>query len=145
AALAKASNQNDVAVKNNLGVVALREGRIEDAVKFFNEANNAEAKTNLGVTSILNGNYSDALSRYNGTGDYNEALSNVLSGNLDKASSILNDKTDAQSEYLKAVIAARKGDCTQVAACLARAYAKDPSLKQKAAGDIEFAKCKDSI
>jgi len=144
AALAKASNQNDVAVKNNLGVVALREGRIEDAVKLFNEANNAEAKTNLGIISILNGNYSDALNRHNGTGSYNEALSNVLSGNLDKASFILSGKDDAQSEYLKAIIAARKGDCTQVAACLARAYAKDASLKQKAAGDIEFAKCKGS-
>ena len=141
AALTKASNQNDAAVKNNLGVVALREGRIEDAVKFFNEANNTEAKANLGAASILKGNYSDALNRYNGTGSYNEALANVLSGNLDKASSILKDKDDAQSEYLKAVIAARKGDCTQVAACLARAYAKDPSLKQKAAADIEFAKC----
>ena len=145
AALAKASNQNDVAVKNNLGVVALRESRIEDAVKLFNEANNAEAKTNLGVSSILNGNYSDALSRYTNTGSYNEALVNVLSGNLDKASSILNSLNDAQSEYLKAVIAARKGDCTQVAACLARAYAKDASLKQKALNDIEFAKCKSNI
>lgn len=145
AALAKASNQNEVAIKNNLGVVALRENRIEDAVKLFNEANNAEAKTNLGVSSILKGNYSDAASRYNGTGTYNEALTNVLSNNLDKAASILNDKNDAQSEYLKAIIAARKGDCTQVAACLARAYAKDPSLKQKAATNIEFAKCTGSL
>ncbi|MCL2097319.1 MAG: hypothetical protein FWH23_00980 [Bacteroidales bacterium] len=144
-ALAKASNQNDAAVKNNLGVVALRENRIEDAVKLFNEANNADAKTNIGAISILNGNYSDALNRYNGTNSYNEALSNLLSGNEDKATTILNSKDDAQSEYLKAIIAARKGNCTEVAACLARAYAKDPSLKEKAATDIEFAKCKGSL
>jgi hypothetical protein len=145
AALAKASNQNDPAVKNNVGVVALREGRTADAVKAFTEANNAEARYNLGITAVLNGNYSDALSRFNGTNSFNEALANVLSGNVDKASAILANLSDGSAEYLKAVVAARKGNCNDVGATLKNAYAKTSSLKQRAAKDIEFAKCKGNI
>ncbi len=145
AALAKASNQNDAAVKNNIGVVALRENRVPDAVKAFTESNNSEARANLGVTSILAGNYTDAVSRLNSTNTFNEALANVLTGNTDKAASVLNNLSDAKSVYLKAVLAARKGDCTQVGNLLKDAYAKDGALKQRAATDIEFAKCKSNI
>ena len=144
-ALAKASNQNDAAVKNNVGVVALREGRTADAVKAFTEANNAEARYNLGITAVLNGNYSDALSRFNGSNSFNEALANVLAGNVEKAASILANLSDGPAEYLKAVIAARKGDCSNVGSALNNAYAKTPALKQRAAKDIEFAKCKANI
>jgi hypothetical protein len=146
AALAKASNQNDASVKNNLGVVALREDRMNDAVKLFGEAgNNAEARYNLGITSIINGNYSDAVSRFNGSNSFNEALANVLNGDMNKATTILNNLNDGNSEYLKAVIAARKGDCSNVSTSLNSAYSKTPALKQRAAKDIEFAKCKNSI
>jgi hypothetical protein len=145
AALSKASNQNDVAVKNNVGVVALREGRAADAIKSFTEANNAEARYNLGITAVLNGNYSDALSRFNGTNSFNEALANVLTGNIDKAATILANFSDGPAEYLKAVVAARKGNCSSVGASLNNAYARTPALKQRAAKDIEFAKCKDNI
>ncbi len=145
AALAKASNQNDAAVKNNAGVIALRENRIPDAVKAFTESNNSDARANLGITSILAGNYPDAVSRLNSTNTFNEALANVLAGNTDKAASVLNNLSDAKSVYLKAVLAARKGDCTQVGNLLKDAYAKDGALKQRAATDIEFAKCKSNI
>jgi hypothetical protein len=144
-ALSKASNQNDAVVKNNVGVVALREGRTADAAKAFAESNNTEARYNLGITAVLNGNYTDALSRFNGSNSFNEALANVLTGNVDKASSILAKLNDGSSEYLKAVVAARKGNCSEVGASLKNAYAKTPALKQRAAKDIEFAKCKDSI
>jgi hypothetical protein len=144
-ALSKASNQNDAVVKNNVGVVALREGRRADAIKAFTEANNAEARYNLGITAVLNGNYTDALNRFNGTNSFNEALVNVLLGNVDKASTILANTNTGAAEYLKAVIAARKGNCSGIGASLKNAYAKTPALKQRAAKDIEFAKCKDNI
>ncbi len=145
AALAKASNQNDAAVKNNLGVVALREGRMQDAVKAFNESGNNEAKSNLGITSIVAGNYTAAATSLSNTNSYDEALANVMAGNLDKASTILSKLNTAKADYLKAVIAARKGNCTEVGTNLKNAYSKDASLKQRAANDIEFAKCKDNI
>jgi tetratricopeptide (TPR) repeat protein len=144
-ALSKASNQNDAAVKNNLGVIALRENRIADALKTFTESNNAEARYNLGITAVLNGNYTDALQRFNGTNSFNEALASILTGNVDKASSILANFSDGTSEYLKAIVAARKGNCSSVSTSLNNAYAKTPALKQRAAKDIEFAKCKSSI
>jgi tetratricopeptide (TPR) repeat protein len=144
-ALSKASNQNDAAVKNNVGVVALREGRMADALKEFTAANNTEASYNLGITAVLNGNYTDALNRFNGANSFNEALACVLTGNVDKATTILANFSDGPSEYLKAVVAARKGNCSNVSTLLQNAYAKTPALKQRAAKDIEFAKCKDNI
>ncbi|MDR3235795.1 MAG: hypothetical protein LBT48_03600 [Prevotellaceae bacterium] len=144
-ALSKASNLNDAAVKNNVGVVALREGRISDAVKAFTESGSPEAGLNLGTTDIINGNYKSALNRLKGSNSYNEALVNVLAGDLTQASSLLSNSNDGSAEYLQAVIAARKGNCTSVSALLLKAIAKNPDLKVRALKDIEFAKCNLSL
>jgi outer membrane protein OmpA-like peptidoglycan-associated protein len=145
AALAKVTTANDI-VKNNNGVVALREGRTADAEKLFTEAGRLPAATqNAAVIAILKGNYPDAVSKLASSNSFNAALANVLVQNYSKASDILKNVTTAKASYLKAVIAARNGNGSQVASELKDAYAKDASLKARAQKDIEFAKFQSNI
>ncbi|MDR3350854.1 MAG: hypothetical protein LBN98_04310 [Prevotellaceae bacterium] len=144
AALAKATAVNDI-VKNNNGVIALREGRIDDAEKLFTEAKLPAATQNAAAIAILKGNYPDAVSKLASQNSFNAALANVLVQNYSKASDILKNVTTAKASYLKAVIAARNGNASQVTSALQDAYAKDASLKARAQKDIEFAKFPSSI
>ena len=145
AALAKITTTNDI-VKNNNGAVALREGRIDDAAKLFTEAGRLPAATqNAAVIAILKGNYPEAVSKLASTSSFNAALANVLVQDYNKASNILKNVTTAKASYLKAVIAARNGNGSQVASELKDAYAKDASLKARAQKDIEFAKFQSNI
>jgi hypothetical protein len=144
-AMGKITTTNDV-VKNNNGVIALREGRVDDAAKLFTEAAAiAAARENTGTISILKGNYPDAASKLANTGSFNEALVSVLMNDLSKASNILKNVDSGKASYLKAVIAARNGNASQVSSALKEAYAKDASLKARAQTDIEFAKFGDAI
>jgi tetratricopeptide (TPR) repeat protein len=145
AALAKIKETNDI-VSNNNGVVALREGRLDEAAKLFTAASaTAPARENLGTVAIFNGNYPDAVGKLANTGSFNEALAAVLVKDYSKATNILKNLDSAKAFYLKAVVAARNGNVSQVASELQNAYAKDPALKDYARTDIEFAKVKDSI
>jgi hypothetical protein len=74
---------------------------------------------------------------------FNKALAQVLDGKLDAASSTLDaapQKDEAIAFYLRAIIAARKGNDNGVVNNLQSAFAKDGSLKAKAAKDREFIK-----
>ncbi|MDR2801631.1 MAG: hypothetical protein LBB31_00250 [Prevotellaceae bacterium] len=144
AALAKVTTTNDI-VKNNNGVVALREGRTADAEKLFTESKLPAATQNVAAIAILKGNYPDAVSKLASSNSFNAALANVLTQNYSKASDILKNVTTGKASYLKAVIAARNGNGSQVASDLQDAYAKDASLKARAQKDIEFAKFKSNI
>ena len=145
-ALEKTSTKDDV-VKTNMGIVALNEGNIAEATRLFTEVNSAQARVGLGAISILQGNYTDAASKLNGSGSFNEALVSVLTNNLAKAKSVLNNGQNetAVGAYLKAVVAAREGDSSAVVSNLRTAFAKDGKLAARAAKDIEFAKYKGSF
>ena len=69
----------------------------------------------------------------------NEALADILTGKLAEASSAIKGD-DARSEYLSAIIAARKGDAEGVREHLAGVEAKSKALYEKARKDVEFAK-----
>ncbi len=146
AALAKTSTKDNV-VKNNQAVVALREGNYPEATRLFNEVGSAQANAGLGAIAIIQGNYNDAVSKLNGTGSFNEALANVLTGNLSKAKSILNNGQNdtAVAAYLKGVIAAREGSSNDVVSNLKTAFAKDSKLATRAAKDIELVKFRGSF
>ena len=96
------------------------------------------AKDNLGMLNILAGKYADAAAALKGTGTNNEAIANLLAGKVDAAAKCLT-ADDAVSDYIRAIIAARKGDSKGVASWLKSAGQKDPELKLRAAKDIEFA------
>lgn len=134
-------NKNTPEARNNQGVIALKEGKIDEAAQLFASAGSlAAAKQNTGVVAINKGVYETAATSLAGTNSYNEALALVLTGKLDQADKILSNLTDAKSSYLRAVIASRKGNENGVSTNLAAAFAKDPSLKARAQNDIEFAR-----
>ncbi|MBR6660933.1 MAG: hypothetical protein IKL26_03665 [Bacteroidales bacterium] len=135
--LAKVENQ-DADYNNVKGIVAMRQGNLEEAAKYLKAANTPEAKANLAAIDILNGDYYEAATKLAGTGDENEALAYILTDQLGKASDALKCKCPHAS-YLKAIVAARKGDVDRAKAELENAGAE---YAKRAETDIEFAKVK---
>lgn len=135
--LAKVENQ-DADYNNVKGIVAMRQGNLEEAAKYLKAANTPEAKANLAAIDILNGDYYEAATKLAGTGDENEALAYILTDQLGKASDALKCKCPHAS-YLKAIVAARKGDVDRANAELENAGAE---YAKRAETDIEFAKVK---
>jgi Tfp pilus assembly protein PilF len=130
---------------NNLGAVAHVKGDREKAKKLYGQAMSAgaEVKYNMGIANIQDGKYEDAISNMGSETTFNKALAQVLAGNLDAASKTLDNsaaKDEAMSHYLRAIIAARQGNESNVVNSLKNAFAKDGSLKAKAAQDREFVK-----
>ena len=136
-ALGRASNQ-DGFVKNNLGVIAMREKRYDEASALLNQSGIPEAKHNMGAIDILNGKYADAAAKLVGEGEHNEAIAYLLTNQVDKAAATMKCECPKGS-YIRAIIAARRGDRS--------AWAKEmevvntnATLKARAENDIEFAK-----
>ena len=69
----------------------------------------------------------------------NAALAQLLNGNLDKAEDALSECACMKTTYVKAVIAARRGQTSKVNELMEKIN-KVPALAAKAAKDIEFAK-----
>lgn len=127
----------DADVVNAKGVCELRKGNYDAAVKLFKQSGTTEAKANLGTVSLLEGKYSEAASELAGTGSHNTAVAYILAGQLDKASAAITCNCP-RSNYLRAIIAARKGNASDVAKYLEIAK-KNPALKARAEKDVEFA------
>ena len=137
--LAKVSDKNAI-YYNNMAVAAMQEGNYDAAAEYLAKAGNlAQAKENMGALLILKGDYKSAATALAGTKSYNEALVNVVTGNLDKASAVLANAKCPCKSYLKAIVAARKGDNT-AAKQLLEVAKKDEKLAKRAEKDIEFVK-----
>ena len=137
-ALAKVTNKTSPFYYNNAGVVALREKDYKTAVDMFGKSSLKEAKYNLAIIDILNGKYTEAVNKLAGSKNENEGLAYILVNQLDKASAAITCKCP-HAAYMKAVIAARQGNMTEVAKQLESVY-KNEELKARAQLDIEFAK-----
>ena len=136
-ALAKV-HSNDADVLNAQGVVALRKNDLATAANYFRRSTSPDAKKNLGIVQILSGDYEDAaktLSDVDGC-CHNTVLAYILTGQLDKASKTVSCK-DQKVTYLKAIIAARKGDAAGVRENLNAITNAD--LLARAKKDVEFA------
>lgn len=127
----------DADVVNAKGVCELRKGNYDAAAKLFKQSGTTEAKANLGTVSLLEGKYSEAASELAGTGSHNTAVAYILAGQLDKASAAITCNCP-RSNYLRAIIAARKGNASDVAKYLEIAK-KNHELKARAEKDVEFA------
>ncbi len=120
---------------NAMGVIALREGKLETANEYFAAAGTETAKENMAVIDVLNGQYMAAAAKLAGKDGYNAALVALLNGNNAPAAAL--DCDCASAAYLRAVAAARQGDAAKVASNLAAA-GKCEKLAARAAKDIEF-------
>jgi len=136
-ALAKCDASNPV-IANNLGVIEMRKGNFDKAAEFFAKSG-PTAKVNQGALDILNGKYKEALAKLDGKKHMNASLAQLLNGNLNKAEEALSECTCMKTKYVKAVIAARKGQTSKVNE-LMEEINKIPAFAEKASKDIEFAK-----
>ena len=132
-------------VKNNLGVVAMKEGDIETAQNLFTSAMGAgsEVNYNLGIIKIVEGDYEAAKSYFGAEENFNNALVILLNGNHSHAIEMLrklDDDPKGRNEYLMAVAAARDDDVEIMFNALRTAVAKNDKWKGHAAKDVEFFK-----
>jgi outer membrane protein OmpA-like peptidoglycan-associated protein len=137
-------NKNAAVIRNSMGILYTRMGDFKKAEHCFLFAQKlgADENYNLGVVNILKGDYAKAVQLLsNSKCDYNLGLAQMLNGNLNDAASTLKcAKESARTDYLQAVIGARKGDKTMVYNYLTKAIKQDAAYKSKAAKDREFLK-----
>ena len=141
--------QDNPISKNNLGAIAGVEGDRTKSMELLNQAGGAgsEVNYNKGVLNIQNGDYEDAVSNLGGDASFNKALAELLNGSASTAASTIDASDDAetaQGYYLKAIAAARQDNLQGIVGNLKSAFAKDASLKAKAAKDREFIKYLDN-
>lgn len=128
----------DADVLNATGVVAMRYEDYAEAAKCFEKSGNAQAKENLVILDIIKGDYAAAAKAAKGMKGQNAAVAFVLNNELDAASAAVTCKC-GKADYLRAVIAARKGNTEEAGRYLASAISKKPELKERADKDIELA------
>ena len=136
-ALAKV-HSGDADVLNAQGVIALRKDDLATAANLFRRAGTPDAQKNLGIVQILSGDYESAaktLADVDGC-CHNTVLAYILTDQLDKAAKTAHCK-DQKVTYLKAIIAARKGDAAGVRENLGKITNAD--LLARAKKDVEFA------
>jgi hypothetical protein len=131
-------------IANNMGVIALLNNDTKTASADFKKAGSAgpQVAYNMGLIDIKQGNYADAAGNMSGINSFNSALAKVLNNDASGAQSTLDASADrsANAYYLKAVIAARNGNKSEVMSNLQVAISQDGSLKKMAATDCEFIK-----
>ena len=138
---AQAVSDNEI-VKNNLAVVAIREGNLSQAEELLNSAGaRDEVKFNLGTVKIIQGNYEDAINHFGNQVETNAALAKLLAKQNEAALSTLNAiRTEsALVYYLRAVTGARLNNTDMVMQNLRTAASRSPELKANAPKDVEFA------
>ncbi len=102
-------------VRENLGILKIKQGDYDTAVKYLGEESSSYA--NRGLAQLLNGDNTGALNTLNSAP--------VESGRI---------------AYLKAIVYARAGKTSQMYEALVNSIRKDPAYKIIAENDLEFAK-----
>lgn len=134
-------------VNNNLALVSLAKGNKADAEAYLGKAAGAkELNETMGNLYIAQGQYDRAVASFGDAKTNSAALAQILSKDYNKAKTTLDgvENPDAYTDYLKAVLGARTNNTSMVTSNLQSAIQKQPSLAQKAASDLEFAKYKNN-
>lgn len=127
----------------NLGLIALCNGNVDEAQNYIAKSSAANGFNEvLGNLNLAKGNYAEAQKNFAEINSNSAALAQILNKNYSSAGVTLKNvaNPDAMTEYLKAVLNARMGNNSEASKCLSNAIAKDSSLAQYAANDLEFAK-----
>ena len=123
---------------NATGVVAMRNGDWDLASKCFQKAGDTRSRENFGIMNIIRGDYATAAKSFSGLKGDNAAIANILNGDLKAAAAALVGD-GARTDYLRAIIAARKGEVSEARKLLDAACSADSALKERSINDIEFA------
>lgn len=136
---------NEPIIKNNLGVIALKDGDLVKAETYFGAASGAgdAVNNNLGILSIIKGEYAKAVKYFNDSDSPNTGLAKILAGDNNGALKSLENCTWEgcfMKEYFKAVVGARTAKENLMYESLETAVKMKPELKATIATDMEFAK-----
>ena len=124
-----------------LGLIALINGNVQEAERAISKSANSEnVKAALGALNIAKGNYAQAEKDFENVNSNTAALAQLLNKNYDAAAKTLNNVKDqnAMTDYLRAIVAARRGNKLEATSYLNEALKKDSSLKQYADNDLEL-------
>jgi len=132
-----ATMSRDAAISNNLGVLALMNGDVAAAKSYISALSTADARNSQALITLQEGNYAQAARTLTG---YNGAVAAVCNNDLARAKQLIANDNSAKADYLKAVIAMREGNSSAAISNLRSSIAKDPSLREAARQDVEFAK-----
>ena len=131
----------------NAGVAAMADGDLAKAEEHLGKAAGTSANLSaaMGTLYTMKGDYQNAKKAYAGSATNNAAVQQILNEDYAGARQTLANvaQPNATTAYLQAVVGARTNDRAAVYSGLKTAIEKDPSMKQKAANDIEFAKLAD--
>ena len=137
-------NNNEPIVKNNLGVVALKDGDLSKAETYFGAASGAgeAVNQNLGIVSIMKGNYPQAVKYLGDSDSPNTGLAKILAGDNNGALKSLDSATgdNYMTAYYKAVVGARTAKENLMYENLEKVVKMNPEMKTTIATDMEFAK-----
>ena len=125
----------------NMGLLALVNGNVQDAERAISKSANSEnVKAALGALNIAKGNYAQAEQYFGKTNSNTAALAQLLNKNYAASAKTLDkvQNPNAMTDYLHAVVAARRGNKFAASSYLKEALQKDPSLKQYAENDLEL-------
>ena len=141
AAKAASLSNNTPEAQANMGLIALVNGDVQEAERAISKSANSEnVKAALGALNIAKGNYAQAEQDFGKTNSNTAALAQLLNKNYDAAAKTLDkvQNPNALTDYLHAVVAARRGNKFAASSYLKQALQKDPSLKQYAVYDLEL-------
>lgn len=130
-------------VNNNLALTSIKKGNLEEAEALIGKAAGAkELSETMGNLYVAQGQYERAVNAFGDAKTNSAALAQILAKDYSKAKNTLDavQHADAYTDYLKAVLGARTNNESLVLSGLRDAIAKDRTLAQKAATDLEFAK-----
>ncbi|MBR4349672.1 MAG: hypothetical protein IKP99_03005 [Bacteroidales bacterium] len=135
-------SDGDKAVKNNMGVVAVKQGDLAKGYEYFEVAQGAgsEVKYNMGTVKVKEGDYPTAVEMFGSNQTFNAALAKLLAGDVDGALSTANqvEEPDASVDYLKAIIGARQKNFDMIITNLKSSIEKDSAFRDRARKDMEF-------
>lgn len=136
-------DSNAAEANTNLGILALQDGSIKDAEVYLAKgANSKNTDEALGNLYIAQGKYNLAANKLQNVNTNSAALSQILAQDYASAKSSLDKikNADATTYYLKAVLAARMNNQSEISSNLSKAISLDSSFAKRAANDVEFAK-----
>jgi tetratricopeptide (TPR) repeat protein len=152
-ALDKAMNvtKDKAEVYNNMGICYRSMKMYEKSEENYKmaKARGLNVGYNMGILNMARGQYSDAVSNFKSSGKtctYNMALAYTMNGEYTPADGAIKcqdpkelDK-DAQGWYLRAIIAARSGNASDMATYLKKTIQIDSKYRAIASEDLEFFK-----
>lgn len=125
----------------NLGLIALANGNVQDAERLIAKgAGSDNVATAIGALNIAKGNYALAEQNFGKVNSNTAALAQILNKNYEQAAKTLDkvDQPNALTDYLHAIVAARRGNKFAANSYLKEALQKDPSLQKYADEDLEL-------